>query len=206
LGRAVSSLLTLAVLIYVCVVVSGFFLKGDPAAYLPVGLPGNQILRDWATVLQGLLAPEAGTGAPPVEACGPFSVSILGPENRIPLSLELVDRSGSTSQRLAAVLDTGAGETTLPETALRSIGATPGRQVRISGVVPGAAVIGHEYRIDGSQLRGLDNGQFVPLATGPLAVLGDPSGTALIGPDVVKAGLGVQINGGTVQLTPPCSR
>jgi hypothetical protein len=205
LGRAVSSIVTLAVIVYLCVVISGFFLKGDPAAYLPAGFPGNQILRDWAVVLQQQLAPAAGPVAPAVGACGPFSVSILGPENRIPLSLELVDRSGSASQRLAAVLDTGAGETTLPEPALRSIGATPGRQVRISGVVPGATVIGHEFRIDGSQLRVLDNGQYVPLANGPLTVLGDPSGTALIGPDVVKAGLGVQISGSTVQLTPPCA-
>ena len=171
MGRAVSSLISLAVLVYIAVVVSGFFLKGDPAAYLPASFPGDQLLRDWAAVLQEQMAPSAGTGAPSVGACGPFSVSFLGPDNRIPLSLELVDRSGSTSQRLEGVLDTGAGETTLPESALLALHLTQGRPVRISGVVPGAAVIGHEYRIDGSQLRVLDNGQFVPMASGPIAVL-----------------------------------
>jgi hypothetical protein len=203
-GRAVSSLITLAILIYVVVVISGFYLKGDPAAYLPASFPGNQILRDWAAALEGGSASggSAGTSSGP---CGPFTVSILGPENRIPLSLQISGRDGS-SQKLPAVLDTGAAETTLPEQTLRAAGLSAGRPVRISGVVPGATLVGHEYRLEASQLQVLDNGQYVPLAKGAMNVLGDPSGTSLIGPDMVKAGLGVQINGGNVTLTPPCAQ
>jgi hypothetical protein len=206
MGRAISSLITLAVLVYIAVAVSGFYLRGDPAAYLPPNLPGNQILRDWAAALTGQSASPVATPAS-TGPCAPFSVAISGLENRISLNVAVTDRSGSLGRQITAVLDTGAGESTLPEAALRAAGALPGRTVRITGVVPGVEVTEREYHIDGSQLRVLDGAQYVPLARGPLAVLGDASGAAdpLIGSDVLKAGLGVQNTGSTVTLTPPCA-
>ena len=211
MGRTLSTLIFLGVLVYAGVVASGAYLKNDPTAYLPIDAPGNQLLRDWYTRLGPMLAPPAQAQQPSTPAASatggncppPIAAQMSG--SRIPLDLALVGPAGSVSG-FRAILDTGAGITAFPYSVLRGLGLRPIGTDRLGGVVPGSTVGVFEYQIDGKQIQINDNGRYVPIASGPLTIVGIPDlGTeSLVGPDVLKAGLSLQTNGAAVTLTPPC--
>ncbi len=134
----------------------------------------------------------------------PFEVRVAAPGNRIRLRMALAGPRGK--QEFVAIFDTGASEATLPDSLLRAVGLVPYNTGQTRGVVPNASATAFLYRIDAAQLQVADAGQFVPIATGQLQVVGVPGleTEPLIGPTVLRQGLEVHTSGSSVFLTPPC--
>ena len=143
-------------------------------------------------------------GTPPCPP--PITGQISGAGNRIPLQIELVGPSGS--YQMNAILDTGGVNAFLLDGDLTRAGFTPVG----SNSVGLAGWSGQEnvYAIPASDLRVLDQGVYVPLATGTLTVDGAPPAAfqtgigPLVGPDVLQQGAALVTSGSTWTLSPAC--
>ena len=138
----------------------------------------------------------------PGPIAGSISSSISG--NRIPLTIELVGPSGTTPA-FSVMLDTGGVRSIFNQAMLHGLGLTPVSTTSIGGAVPGAYTLAYVYELPANDLRVLDQGRYVPLATGTLTVVGIANfNFPLVGPDVLKQGADLVTSGDTFTLTPPC--
>lgn len=151
-----------------------------------------------------LAAAQNGSNACP----SPFSGQISGSENRIPLQIEIAGPNGTEQEN--AILDTGAATTVLPDSDLQTSGFTSSGTEEIT--VGGWSGTVNVYSLPAADLLVLDDGRYVPLATGTLSVVGAPPATfvggipILIGPNVLQQGAQVSTNGSTWTLAPGCAQ
>lgn len=140
-----------------------------------------------------------GTGCPPA-LTGRFSSAASG--RRIALTVAVAGAQGTLST--PAILDSGASVTAFPDAFLRGLGFRPvAGPHRIGGVGRGGSVA-YTYRIPYPLVD--DGGQWVPLGAGTLAVEGIQGfDLALVGPDVLEAGVSLQTRGSEWTLTLPCA-
>jgi hypothetical protein len=135
----------------------------------------------------------------------PLSGRMTGPwsGNRIALTVRVVGPAGTRT--MTAIFDTGGVQPTFPDAVLRQVGYQPQGETFVGGVVPGAWTNSYVYQIPGQALQVLDNGRFVPLATGSLQVMGVPQlGFVFIGPSILRQGASIATAGATWTLQPPC--
>ncbi len=143
-------------------------------------------------------------GTPPCPP--PITGQISGAGNRIPLQIELSGPSGSYTMN--AILDTGGVNAFLPDSDLTGAGFTSlgSYQTGLAGWTGQVDT----YSIPASDLLVLDQGVYVPLATGTLTVNGAPSAAfvpgiePLVGPDVLQNGAALVTSGSTWTLSPAC--
>ncbi len=133
------------------------------------------------------------------------SMTLLG--NRIRLWVGVATASGVSWTQ--AILDTGAFATTMPDSFMRKAGAIPAPGTgRMRGVVPGAESATYRYPLpDASLVVPEPDGQIVPLGRDDdsVTVAGQVGGTShLIGPDVLRQGATLTLDGPTWVLPPAC--
>lgn len=143
-------------------------------------------------------------GTPPCPP--PITGQISGAGNRIPLQIELSGPSGSYTMN--AILDTGGVNAYLPDGDLTGAGFTPTGSYQ-SGLAGWTGQV-DTFSIPAIDLLVLDQGVYVPLATGTLTVNGVPPAafqtgiTPLVGPDVLQQGAALVTSGSTWTLSPAC--
>lgn len=141
----------------------------------------------------------------PTPSCpAPLSGRLAGAGDRIPLELQLTGPRGV--RMLPAFLDTGAGVTTLPASVLADVGLSPYGSSLATGIVPGASAAVYSYHLPPGALSVWHGGTPELLTPASLSVVGVPGGTlALVGPDVLKSGASLSVDGPTWILWPACS-
>ncbi len=146
----------------------------------------------WAQWRDGCPPPLSGT------------LALLG--NRIRLRVGVATTIGITWTQ--AIMDTGAAATTMPNSFMEAAGAVPAGTGRIAGVVPGAQSATYRYPLpDASLVVQEPDGQIVPLGRdgGSIAVTGQVGGTwHLVGPDVLREGAALTVQGPQWVLQPAC--
>jgi hypothetical protein len=136
----------------------------------------------------------------------PLSGTLSGADagNRVPLTIRLVGPDGS--QTLSAIFDTGGVEPTFANQILQQVGYQATGTFQDSGVVPGASTTAYVYEVPAADLQVWDNGQWVPLATGELQMVGIPNEAfPLVGPSILRHGATFATSGTTWTLQPACA-
>ncbi len=122
------------------------------------------------------------------------------------LRLTVAVKGPSAIQAFSAILDTGADGNIVPNQIMQETGYQPVGTTYLSGVVAGASTLAYVYRIPGQDLLLLDQGRYVPLASGMLTIYGMPQVniSPLIGPEILKQGTQLETTGSSWTLIPPC--
>lgn len=148
-------------------------------------------------------------GPPPCPPAITGQITSPSSGNRIPLQIALVGPQQTV--QFNAILDTGADQTTFPENELQQAGFTSFASGPVSGVVPGAQTQAYAFRVPANDIEVWDssNNEYVPLGYGTIVVWGIPdSGSnpvdSLIGPDMLRLGASLSVQGSNWTLTPPC--
>ncbi len=140
----------------------------------------------------------------PPALTGAITSSLTG--NRIDLTVKVVGPTGSTSPQ-TVILDTGGVHTSFPDAVLRGLGFSPYGTTSTGGAVSGAYETTYLYRIPATDFLVLDNGLYVPIATGTITVWGFTNSTdKAFGPDILKLGDSFSNNGSYWTLTLACPR
>lgn len=164
-----------------------------------------------ACVATGQIGPSAGSTPPATTTTGggcPATLHLAYTDAagaRRPLvAASLVGPSGAHA--FVAQLDSGAGDVTLPNAILRAAGFTPVGTQTWEGIVPGASTQVEVYRLPSSVFQVEDGSRMVPLGNGAtIQVNGIPGGTQwLLGPNLVQAGMQVNLGTSGWTLTPAC--